>query len=330
MCDVGYTGSHGGPCLSCQAGKYKDSAGAGGCSECPTNSVSKAASDDISDCECDAGHWGPAGGPCMQCEAGKFKDSQGDSHCIECPEDSHAQAGAKDIEECICNNGFHGPNGGPCIEDALPPPPPPPPVPPPPPPLPPPPPPPPSPTYPPVPPPEPEGEEDAKEAKEEAVQAPKPEEKPCEKAEEAKGPPGYLPPWSPHLAKPPQKPPLVILPKPVVMRAPLLPPPLPSIRPMNWWFSDSPKQQTSEYDEYWVAPPGLAWKGYAKGQTFDKKGWKWLPNLGWTSADSWQYKHLKETPPGVDEEVCMLARLPCSTTHGNRPSCTCKHLVSPV
>ena len=132
---------------------------------------------------------------------------------------------------------------------------------------------------------------------------PKPEEKPCEK-EEPKGPPGYLPPWSPHLAKPPQKPPPVIIPpRPKVVTAPQLPPLLPSIKPMRWWFTDSPKQQTSEADVYWTAPPGLNWKGYTPGQRFKQSGWEWLPKLGWTSADKWQFKHLKETPPGVDEQV---------------------------
>ena len=52
-----------------------------------------------------------------------------------------------------------------------------------------------------------------------------------------------------------------------------------------------------EVDEYWVAPPAMEWKGYKPGQKFQAKGWKWLPNLGRTSADNWQTigKHLLET-----------------------------------
>merc|ERR1719199_778990 len=109
-----------------------------------------------------------------------------------------------------------------------------------------------------------------------------------------------LPPWSPHLAKPPQKPPppQVIVSKPQAFSPPTLPPQLPSIRPMDWWFTDAPKQQTSDVDEYWTAPPSLAWKGYKPGQTFDKEKWK-LAHLGWTSADEWQFKHLKKPPVGV-------------------------------
>jgi hypothetical protein len=68
------------------------------------------------------------------------------------------------------------------------------------------------------------------------------------------------------------------------------------------WFA-TPQQQS--VDEYWVAPPALGWKGYTPNQKFDKKGWEWLPNLGWTSADAWQYKHLKETPPGVNIQVSI-------------------------
>ena len=50
-----------------------------------------------------------------------------------------------------------------------------------------------------------------------------------------------------------------------------------------------------DVDEYWVAPPAMEWKGYKSGQKFQAKGWKWLPSLGRTSADNWQFKHLLET-----------------------------------
>lgn len=149
----------------------------------------------------------------------------------------------------------------------------------------------------------------------EAAKAPTPDEKPCDKDKaeadkaEPKGPPGFLPPWLPHLEKPPQKPPPPpVAPMPNALSPPPIPPPIPSIHPLHWLFT--PKDG-SQVDEYWMAPRAMDWKGYKPGQKFQEKGWKWLPNLGWTSADNWQFKHLKETPPGVYELValsCVRAR----------------------
>jgi hypothetical protein len=158
---------------------------------------------------------------------------------------------------------------------------------------------------------------------EDAAKAPTPEAKPCapESKEEPKGPPGYLPPWSPHLAEPPQKPPArpPVVARPKAISPPQIPPPIPSIHPLHWWFTGAPKDG-SDADEYWVAPPGLDWKGYKAGQRFKAKGWKWLPNLGWTSADNWQFKHLKETPPGVYEQVALACA--CTVLFGlSLPCC---------
>ena len=122
------------------------------------------------------------------------------------------------------------------------------------------------------------------------------------------GPPGWLPPWSPHLAKMPTKPSSVVVPLPRPIMPPRLPPPLPPVKPMKWWFVDAPKQQASDYDEYWVSPPAMKFHGYKTGQKFKTKGWKWLPKLGWTSADKWQFMNLKATPPGVNLQVCADAR----------------------
>ena len=68
-CQPGYTGPDACPCVACQAGKYKDSVGAGACASCPANSDSEVASDDVTDCQCDAGYSGPAGGPCEPTKA---------------------------------------------------------------------------------------------------------------------------------------------------------------------------------------------------------------------------------------------------------------------
>ncbi|KAJ1481773.1 hypothetical protein T484DRAFT_1806256, partial [Baffinella frigidus] len=43
ICDAGYFGSDGGPCVSCSAGTYKYTNGTGACIKCPTDTYSTTA-----------------------------------------------------------------------------------------------------------------------------------------------------------------------------------------------------------------------------------------------------------------------------------------------
>ncbi len=91
VCNMGATGSNGGPCFLCVAGKYKSvigsdtciNCGAGkfsastaataetACSDCPGVSTSTA---DRTSCQCNAGYTGIA---CIACVAGKYKSGTG-------------------------------------------------------------------------------------------------------------------------------------------------------------------------------------------------------------------------------------------------------------
>ena len=153
-CNAGYTGSDGGPCVACVAGKYKPSPGSGACLvceagkfsggeaqtnastcvDCPAFSSAISASTTVHDCHCNAGYTGPHGGPCVACEAGKFKTHNGSALCTECgagkysieiaqvyesgcttcPDFSHSSQGSNNVTECTCNMGYTGNDGGPC------------------------------------------------------------------------------------------------------------------------------------------------------------------------------------------------------------------------
>jgi hypothetical protein len=153
-CNAGYTGSDGGPCVACVAGKYKPSPGSSACLacdvgkfsgaeaetnasmcvECPAFSSAISASTAVDDCYCNVGYTGPHGGPCVACDAGKYKTHNGSALCVECDagkyssqpaqvqesgcttcsESSHSPAGSNNVTECTCNMGYTGNDGGPC------------------------------------------------------------------------------------------------------------------------------------------------------------------------------------------------------------------------
>lgn len=58
-CDPGSTGPNGGPCVSCEAGKFKPAAGIANCSWCGQGGDSTAGSVNEADCACAPGHTGP-------------------------------------------------------------------------------------------------------------------------------------------------------------------------------------------------------------------------------------------------------------------------------
>jgi hypothetical protein len=81
-CVVGYTGPDGGPCVACEAGKYKASTGSANCTVCEAGRYSFTSAGACS--KCDLGKFSAAVGAtnasvCSDCTAGKFSDSAGAS-----------------------------------------------------------------------------------------------------------------------------------------------------------------------------------------------------------------------------------------------------------
>jgi hypothetical protein len=151
LCNAGFTGPNGGPCVECIAGKYKAEGGDGPCTEClsgyfsgapgqtsqtscemcPYNSIAPAGSTAVTACGCNAGYTGPNGGTCSACVAGKYKDDVGSNacrncaagkyapveattECVVCPSNSNSLPGSTAVTACGCNAGYTGPNGGTC------------------------------------------------------------------------------------------------------------------------------------------------------------------------------------------------------------------------
>ena len=102
-CDPGYTGSDGGLCTSCAAGKYKSGAGSASCTACPNGKYSNATGSSTNqtcmscpvhadspvgstvrfNCTCNTGYLGADGGPCNPCPPGTYEDSN--KTCVGCP-----------------------------------------------------------------------------------------------------------------------------------------------------------------------------------------------------------------------------------------------------
>jgi hypothetical protein len=104
LCNAGYTGPDGGPCVACVANEYKASSGSAACTTCPTYSVSLPASTSANNCTCNAGYTGLA---CAACTAGTYKVSTGSEACTACPDNTNTLAlGAESILACVCNAGY--------------------------------------------------------------------------------------------------------------------------------------------------------------------------------------------------------------------------------
>jgi len=126
-CETGTTGPDGEPCVTCEAGKYKDKIGNSSCIDCiagkylssrgakietmciqcPQMSNSTRGSITIKNCVCDQGFTGPDQGPCTQCDHGKYKIVTGNSTCIQCFNNTNTTTqGASKENQCLCNPGF--------------------------------------------------------------------------------------------------------------------------------------------------------------------------------------------------------------------------------
>ena len=107
ICDAGYTGPNGGPCLPCESGKYKAANGSAACTPCAFGSDS-ASGQTACTCterfyangsaclpkyatlqgvfQCNVGYTGPNGtGPCVECAVGTYKNALGSVACTSCP-----------------------------------------------------------------------------------------------------------------------------------------------------------------------------------------------------------------------------------------------------
>ena len=86
VCNAGYFGRKGGPCLPCAAGKYKNFTGSpGNCSLCPINTFSIPGQ---SFCTCNAGFFvdplQSGNMSCVSCPNGTYKNVSGDQLCAQC------------------------------------------------------------------------------------------------------------------------------------------------------------------------------------------------------------------------------------------------------
>jgi hypothetical protein len=119
-CHAGFSGAHGGPCLKCVGGTFKDIVGSSeciscgqgrysssttastGCVRCPFESDSPAGSDRITDCTCNSGYSGADGTPCGACLAGTYKEERGSANCTACGAGFYSPvAGASLATDCM-------------------------------------------------------------------------------------------------------------------------------------------------------------------------------------------------------------------------------------
>ena len=149
VCNSGYTGPGGGPCVACIAGTYKDVNGSTACLECSEGkystslaAVSEASCDDCPDqtysnvgsslvinCTCNYGYTGSDGSACGACPVGKYKDVIGSQECIGCPASAIESAlqpswstsslsASIENTSCTCVPGSIGRPAGPCSPTA--------------------------------------------------------------------------------------------------------------------------------------------------------------------------------------------------------------------
>jgi len=100
MCDVGHTGSNGGPCTACEAGKYKSTTGSDDCIDCPSGSYSS-----------DSAATSPD--DCLLCAVGNY--TVNNLPCVDCPKFSTTLQPGTSISDCICNAGYYGPSADNCL-----------------------------------------------------------------------------------------------------------------------------------------------------------------------------------------------------------------------
>ena len=109
-CPPGFAGA---ACVACPAGSFKGGHGAGGCEQCPANSLSLPASTSREECLCAPGHLADGSG-CAPCAGGAYKPYYGRGPCTLCPPGAGSESGAAELTECQCALGFVGEAVGGC------------------------------------------------------------------------------------------------------------------------------------------------------------------------------------------------------------------------
>ena len=122
LCDPGYSGPDGGPCVACAAGTFKAEPGAALCESCGANEYSETnasacvachanssslpASPGVEHCLCDPGFY-PSDGLCTMCHAGRFKNTTANEPCRSCTGNTFAsELGATACSSCLVFSPF--------------------------------------------------------------------------------------------------------------------------------------------------------------------------------------------------------------------------------
>jgi hypothetical protein len=122
ICDAGYTGPDGGPCVACAAGTFKAEPGTAACKSCGANEYSSTASaacvvchanassppasPGIEHCLCDPGFY-PSAGTCHMCHEGRFKNTTANTPCEPCAGNTFAsKRGATACRSCLLSSMF--------------------------------------------------------------------------------------------------------------------------------------------------------------------------------------------------------------------------------
>jgi hypothetical protein len=129
LCDPGYTGPDGGPCVLCADGTFKPLRGSNSCENCgasayfeldasrafanclacPEHSGALNNAYGIADCICEAGYLRHDLSTCVPCPAGSYCPQQYFQY--PCPTHSTSAAAASSLSQCECEAGFYGGGG---------------------------------------------------------------------------------------------------------------------------------------------------------------------------------------------------------------------------
>jgi hypothetical protein len=112
ICDPGYSGNHGGPCLSCGIGTWCYGGELHDCTATNPFMTSAAQSGSVQDCKCGPGSTTYNINSCAACPAGSYCPGNDVIHL--CPQDSTSDAQSTSITDCACDGGYQGSLGGPC------------------------------------------------------------------------------------------------------------------------------------------------------------------------------------------------------------------------
>jgi hypothetical protein len=130
VCDAGFSGPDGGPCLACEVGKYKQQQGSASCLDCGPDAFWPPGADPtvfrcqpcpehstrgadlgsgVLGCVCNRGFQRTADDACAVCRAGSYCPEQ--HALLPCPPHSLSAPGAAALRDCLCIAGFHGAAG---------------------------------------------------------------------------------------------------------------------------------------------------------------------------------------------------------------------------